>query len=229
MPYIFMNAIGTTDDVTVLLHEGGHAVHSALTNQNNALIWNTHYPMEFAEVASMAMELLASPYLAQSQGGFYEPEEAERARHDHLERIVRFLPYMSVVDSFQHWLYAKAPQDLSPADLDAKWRELYSQFRPSEDWSGLDDALMTGWHRKLHIFQLPFYYIEYGLAQLGALQVWRNSTKDHQHAVEQYRNALKLGYTQPLPVLYHTAGAQLPFNKGLVHELAGLVGERLGL
>jgi oligoendopeptidase F len=229
MPYIFMNAVGTHDDLIVLLHEAGHAIHSQLTAANHPLLWNHHYPMEFAEVASMSMELLASPYLQVEQGGFYSFDDAARARREHLERIVRFLPYMSVVDSFQQWLYSEAPQDVTSSDLDAKWTELYKRFRPYEDWSGYEDALASGWQRKLHIFQLPFYYIEYGLAQFGALQVWRNSLSDHAKAVEQYRNALKLGATQPLPALFEAAGAKLPFEHGLVQELAELMAEKLGL
>jgi oligoendopeptidase F len=228
-PYIFMNAVGTHDDLIVLLHEGGHAFHSHLTAQNNPLIWNHAYPMEFAEVASMSMELLASPYLEVEHGGFYSAHDAERARREHLERIVRFLPYMSVVDLFQQWLYSEAPQNVTSAELDAKWTQLYKRFRPDEDWSGHEEALASGWQRKLHIFHLPFYYIEYGLAQLGALQVWRNSLTDHASAVEHYRNALKLGSTKPLPLLFETAGAKMPFDADLVKELAQLVADKLGL
>ncbi len=226
LPYIFMNAVGTQDDVLTLLHEGGHAFHDMASAQAQPLIWNQGAPMEFCEVASMAMELLGSPYLGHAQGGFYTPEDAARARQEHLERIVQFLPYMAVVDGFQHWVYADAPEDVTAADMDAKWEELWGRFMPSIDWAGLEAMRMTGWHRKLHIFQNPFYYVEYGLAQLGALQVWRNALADQAQAVRKYREALALGDTRPLPDLY-AAGARLAFDAQTLGELASLVATHL--
>ena len=227
LPYIFMNAVGIESDVRTLLHEGGHAFHGLAASAAQPLIWNQDAPMEFNEVASMAMELLASPYLEKSSGGFYLPAEACRARREHLESIINFLPYMAVVDGFQHWVYADAPETVTAADLDAKWDELWSRFMPGEDWSGLDAQRVTGWHRKLHIYHVPFYYVEYGLAQLGALQVWRNALQDQPEAIRKYRAALALGSTRPLPELYAAAGARLAFDRETVGELAQLVASHL--
>ncbi len=227
LPYIFMNAVGTESDIRVLLHEGGHAFHGLASSAAQPLLWNRGAPMEFNEVASMAMELLALPYLEKERGGFYTPEDAVRARQEQMEKIVLFLPYMAVVDGFQHWVYADAPDDVTAADLDAKWGELWTRFMGGVDWSGLEAERVSGWHRKLHIFTVPFYYVEYGLAQLGALQVWRNALADQANAVRRYRAALALGNTRPLPELYAAAGARLAFDRETVGELAQLVTSHL--
>ncbi|MDQ2799146.1 MAG: M3 family oligoendopeptidase [Armatimonadota bacterium] len=227
LPYIFMNAVGTESDVRTMLHEGGHAFHGLASSATQPLLWNRGAPMEFNEVASMAMELLALPYLEKDKGGFYTPAEAVRARQEQLERIVLFLPYMAVVDGFQHWVYAEAPENVTAADMDAQWGELWTRFMGGTDWSGLNAERITGWHRKLHIFTVPFYYVEYGLAQLGALQVWRNALKDQADAVRRYRSALALGNTRPLPDLYAAAGARLAFDRETVGELARLVESHL--
>ncbi len=227
LPYIFMNAVGTEGDVRTMLHEGGHAFHGLASSATQPLLWNRGAPMEFNEVASMAMELLALPYLEKDQGGFYTPEEAARARQEQMERIVMFLPYMAVVDGFQHWVYAEAPAGVTARDMDAQWDALWTRFMGGTDWSGLDAERVTGWHRKLHIFTVPFYYVEYGLAQLGALQVWRNALQDQADAVRRYRSALALGNTRPLPDLYAEAGARLAFDRETVGELARLVESHL--
>ncbi len=227
LPYIFMNAVGTESDVRVLLHEGGHAFHGLASSAAQPLLWNRGAPMEFNEVASMAMELLALPYLEKDKGGFYTPEDAVRAKQEQMEKIVLFLPYMAVVDGFQHWVYADAPDNVTAADLDAKWGELWTRFMGGVDWSGLEAERVSNWHRKLHIFTVPFYYVEYGLAQLGALQVWRNALADQADAVRRYRAALALGNTRPLPELYAAAGARLAFDRETVGELARLVASHL--
>ena len=227
LPYIFMNAVGTESDIRVLLHEGGHAFHGLASSAAQPLLWNRGAPMEFNEVASMAMELLALPYLEKDKGGFYTPEDAVRARQEQMEKIVLFLPYMAVVDGFQHWVYADAPDSVTAADLDAKWGQLWTRFMGGVDWSGLEAERVSGWHRKLHIFTVPFYYVEYGLAQLGALQVWRNALADQADAVRRYRAALALGNTRPLPELYAAAGARLAFDQETVGELAQLVAAHL--
>ncbi len=227
LPYIFMNAVGTHGDVNTLLHEAGHAFHGLASNEHQSLLWNVGAPMEFNEVASMAMELLGSPYLEKDKGGFYTPEEAARARAEHLDSTLSFFPYMAVVDGFQHWAYAEAPLDVTAADLDAKWDELWARFMTGVDWTGLEAERMTGWHRKLHIFQVPFYYVEYGLAQLGALQVWRNALTNQAGALEAYRSALALGNTRTLPELYQAANARLAFDRETVGELASLVSAHL--
>ncbi|MDX2163759.1 MAG: M3 family oligoendopeptidase [bacterium] len=218
-PFIFMNAIGIHDDVQTMLHEGGHAFHSFETFRLPAYQRGTvpdydvsAIPIEMAEVASMSMELLAAPYLAASEGGFYSDAEAARARIEHLEGIIAFMPYMAVVDAFQHWAYTHVDQALDPANCDAQWAELFRRFIPSLDFTGLESALADGWHRKLHIYQYPFYYVEYGLAQVGALQVWNNALTDQAGAVAAYRRALALGGTRPLPELFQAAGARFTWD-----------------
>ncbi len=223
-PFIFMNAVGTEDNVRTMLHEAGHAFH---VFERNALpwIWQRRSPMEFNEVASMSMELLTSPYLSRDEGGFYDPRDALRARAQHLERIVVFLPYMATVDAFQHWLYAHP--DHARAERDAAWLELHTRYNVAGDWSGFEASRESLWQHKLHIFQAPFYYIEYGLAQLGALQVWQNSRTDAEGALQSYRQALALGGTVPLPELYAAAGARLVFDTAGVGELVAVVEETL--
>lgn len=222
LPYIFMNAVGTHGDVQTLLHEAGHALHDLASFADQPLVWNWGASAEFAEVASMGMELLASPLLEASEGGFYSADDASRARAEHLSGVIEFLPYMAVVDAFQHWVYSEAPEDVTARDLDAAWDRLWTRFMPGVEWGGLEAERMTGWHRKLHIFESPFYYVEYGLAQLGALQIWRNAQKDPRAALAAYRTALALGHTRPLPELFEAAGARLAFDAETVGELARL-------
>ncbi len=227
LPYIFMNAVGTQDDLQTMLHECGHAFHDLESDAHQPLIWNVGAPSEFAEVASMGMEMLASPYLESANGGFYSPADADRARAEHLEKIIQFFPYMAVVDGFQHWAYAEAGSDATAADMDRQWDALWQRFLPGVDWTGLEAQRTTGWHRKLHIYQYPFYYVEYGIAQLGALQVWRNSQADQAAALSAYRKALALGNTRPLPELFAAAGARLAFDGDTVGELMSLVAAHL--
>lgn len=225
-PFIFMNGKCLHDDVQTLLHEAGHAFH-AFATLDLPLIWQTRAPMEFNEVASMALELLAGPYLPAEKGGFYTREEAARARIEHLEGIILFLPYMAVVDAFQHWVYTHPEEALDSDRCDAAWDALWQRFMPVASWEGFEDARETGWHRKLHIFQAPFYYIEYGMAEVGALQVWRNSLEDPDEALAAYRRALALGGTRTLPELFAAAGAEFRFDAPLLRELVGLVEETI--
>jgi oligoendopeptidase F len=220
-PFIFMNSVGVRDDVRTMLHESGHAFHVFETN-HLPYLQQLAVTMEFAEVASMAMELLAAPYLSDKHGGFYTGDDYKRDRVEHLERIILFWPYMAIVDAFQHWVYTQ-PEGKDPRACDAKWAELWRRFMPGVDWSGLDDAMMTGWHRKQHIHRSPFYYVEYGLAQLGAVQVWRNALIDQAHALGAYRKALSLGATKALPELYATAGAKFAFDAGTLREAVTLI------
>jgi oligoendopeptidase F len=210
-PFIFQNAVGIHDDVQTLRHEGGHAFH-AFAGYSLPPYLQSQPPMEFCEVASMSMELLAAPYLAASKGGFYSEADAARAIIEHLEGVILFWPYMAVVDAFQHWVYTHADDAMDPAQCDAAWGRLWDEFMPGIDYSGLEDVKVTGWHRKLHIFQIPFYYIEYGIAQLGAVQVWGNALKDQASAVAAYRRALALGGTAGLPDLFAAAGAKFAMD-----------------
>ena len=151
--------------------------------------------------------------------------KARRAYAEQLRGIVRFLPYMAVVDAFQHWVYANPDEAMDTDNCDAKWGRLWDHYKVGEDWSGLEVEKRTGWHRKLHIHQSPFYYIEYGLAQLGAVQVWRNSLKDQPGALANYRRALSLGATATLPKLYQVAGAKLAFDRETLGEAVALLEE----
>lgn len=221
-PFIFMNAVGVHDDVQTLLHESGHAFHVYET-AGLPYFQQQDVTMEIAEVASMSMELLAAPYLTEANGGFYTPRDAARARSEHLEGMLLFWPFMAVVDGFQHWAYMHPQDAVVPEACDATWARLWARFIPDIDFSGLEAVVATGWHRKLHIFQLPFYYIEYGLAQLGAAQVWANSLTDPAGALAAYRRALALGATRPLPELYAAAGARLAFDAETLGRSVALI------
>ena len=221
--YIFMNAVGTHRNFRTLMHEAGHAFHFFEAFKHQNLIWNYHSPMEFSEVASMSMEQLSMPYWRKDRGGVYDEAAYHRAVVEQLFGVVTFLPYMAVVDKFQHWLYTEAPENVSTDDMDAKWAELWDRFLPGIDYSGQEMEKSTGWQRKGHIFGSPFYYIEYGLAQLGALQVWRNALDDQESAIKAYRRALAAGYTQPLPELFRLANARFAFDAEMVGDLMALI------
>jgi len=221
-PFVFMNAVGQHDDVQTLLHESGHAFHVFESSQL-PYAQQLNVPMEFAEVASMGMELLAAPYLTRDNGGYYTHPDAARARIEHMEGILLFWPFMAVVDAFQHWVYENPKAGADPASCDAKWAELWNRFIPSVDWSGLEEELKTGWHRKLHIHQVPFYYVEYGMAQLGATQIFANAIKDQAQAVASYRQALALGGKVTLPELFATAGGNFAFDVDTVQQAVSLL------
>jgi oligoendopeptidase F len=225
-PLIFMNAVGVDDDVRTLLHESGHAFHSFEASRL-PLLFQRHPGSEMAEVASMSMELLASPFIDRRSGGYYTAEEELRSRADLLEGIVLFFPHCASVDAFQQWIYVDDAGRNADA-RDAKWLGLRQRFEgDAVDWSGLDKERIARWYQQPHFFSSPFYYIEYGIAQLGALQVWRNSLSDQKEAVRKYREALALGATQPLPELFKAAGARLIFDVAGMHELVTLVEEEL--
>ncbi len=221
-PFIFMNAVSLPGDVRTLLHEAGHAFHNFET-AHLPYHQQRHAPIEFAEVASMAMELLAAPYLRAADGGYYDEAGYARARIEHLEGILTFWPYMAVVDGFQHWAYTNPHAADDPAACDAAWDRLWTRFMPGVDWSGLTDERVTGWHRKQHIYRYPFYYVEYGLAQLGAVQVWRNALADQAGAVAAYRRGLALGGTVTLPELFAAAGARFAFDHTTLQEAVTLI------
>lgn len=225
-PLIFMNAVGVDDDVRTLLHESGHAFHSFEASRL-PLLFQRHPGSEMAEVASMSMELLAAPFIGRESGGYYTDDDKRRSCAEHLEGIVLFFPHCASVDAFQHWIYLdNAGRDADARD--AKWLELRRRFEgASVDWSGLDRERIARWYQQPHFFSSPFYYIEYGIAQLGALQVWRNSLKDPKEAVRKYRAALSLGATQPLPELFKSAGARLVFDSVGMSELIKLVEDEI--
>lgn len=228
LPFIFMNAVGTHSDVQTMIHEGGHAFH-VFESADLPYASQRDVGMEFAEVASMAMELLASSYLSEKNGGFYSEEESARARIEHLEKIIMFWPYMAVVDAFQHWAYTNPTDAFDTGNCDKEWTKLWKRFQMSEhiDYSGCEDIISTGWHNKLHIYHVPFYYVEYGMAQLGAIQIWGNSLNNAKKAIQDYKAALGLGGNASLPELYEAAGAKFSFDDKTLKYAATLIEEQI--
>jgi len=220
LPFIFMNAIGVQRDVETILHEAGHAFH-ALATRDEDLHAYRHAPIEFCEVASMSMELLGNEFIE----AFYNAPDAQRARRDHLEGIVEIFPWIATVDAFQHWIYSHPGH--SRAERTAAWRGLMDRFGGDVDWSGYEKTRVNLWHRQLHIFLHPFYYVEYGIAQLGALQVWANSKTDKVKALNEYKQALALGGSRPLPELFAAAGCRFEFDVKTLKPLVRLVREEL--
>ena len=220
LPFIFMNAVGLQRDVETILHEAGHAFH-ALATRNEDLYAYRSAPIEFCEVASMSMELLGNEFIEE----FYAAPEAARARRTHLEGIVGVFPWIATVDAFQHWIYTHPGH--TRAERSAAWLALMDRFGGDVDWSGFESARANSWHRQLHIFQYPFYYIEYGIAQLGALQVWANSKRDKAKALRDYKQSLELGGSRPLPELFAAAGCQFEFSAKTIAPLAKLLREEL--
>lgn len=225
MPFIFMNAVGVPDDVNTLIHEAGHSFHDFAMHRQ-PLVWQRNITHEAAELASMSMELLALPHLALPTG-YYTPNESRSATIEHLEDILVTLAHIASVDAFQAWIYTSGRGGVD-ADRDAAWLEIRARFERGVDWTGLEAERVARWYRQLHIFEYPFYYIEYGIAQLGALQLWRASLADPASAVRRYREALSLGATVSLPEMYRVAGARLVFNERDMGELVALVETELG-
>ena len=220
LPFIFMNAVGLDSDVRTLLHEGGHAFHT-LASRAEPLPAYRESPIEFCEVASMTMELLGARRL----DPFYNSAEAERSNRKLLEGIVLILPWIATVDAFQHWIYSHPKHTRD--ERKAAWRDLRARFGGAVDWSGYEDVRDYQWHRQLHIFLHPFYYIEYGIAQLGALQIWQRSFSDRAGAVADYKKALALGGSQPLPELFAAAGIRFEFSDTLMASLMETIGREL--
>jgi oligoendopeptidase F len=212
LPFIFMNAVGLDSDLRTLLHEGGHAFHT-LASRGEPLAAYRESPLEFCEVASMSMELLGARRLE----AFYQPAERDRSNRKLLEGIVLILPWIATVDAFQHWIYSHP--DHTRAERKAAWRDLLERFGGDVDWSGYEEARDHSWHRQLHIFLYPFYYIEYGIAQLGALQIWQRSLSDRAGAVADYKKALALGGSRPLPELFAAAGIRFDFSEQIIGPL----------
>jgi oligoendopeptidase F len=221
IPFIFMNAAGTQGNLTTMIHEAGHAFHSCYSSELD-LIDERNPPLEFAEVASMSMELMSHP----EWGEFYDEEDARRAKADHLEGIVCFMPWMATIDAFQHWVYANPKH--TREERAEYWLGLRRRFGPNTDWSGFEELKETSWQSQLHLFQVPFYYVEYGIAQLGALQLWQYHRKDAADALSRYAQAMSLGNTKPLPELFGAAGLNLGFSEEHVGSLIGELNEALG-
>jgi oligoendopeptidase F len=225
-PFVFINNTNTPWDVQTMLHEGGHAFHEfERAHVNFYQRGEIYLPAEFGEVASMSMELLASPYKTKEFGGFYTDSEAARAMIELLEGFITFWPYMALVDAFQHWIYENPAEGSIASKCEESWAELWDRFMPGIDYSGLEDHKRTYWHRQSHIFESPFYYVEYGLALLGAVQVWANARKNQKKAVADYRKALSLGATVPLPQLFAAAGAKFAFDAHTLKEAVDLMEE----
>ena len=219
-PFVFMNAVGVPDDVNTLVHEAGHCFH-AFAAADLPFIWQRGTGSEAAELASMSMELLAAPYLA-APVGYYAAADVRRAWVEHLEDVLMSLAHIASVDAFQSWIYTSG-QGHDRDARDAAWLDIRRRFERGVDWSGLERERVARWYRQLHIFEHPFYYIEYGIAQMGALQIWRASLDDQAAAVARYKDALALGGTRPLPEIYRAAGADLVFDAEPMAELVALV------
>lgn len=218
---IFMNASGTPTDVATLMHEAGHAFHE-IAMADLPFVYQRHIGEEMCEVASMSLELITWPWLGADEGGFYAEEDLFRARGQHFEQILTRFPWISVVDAFQHWLYT----DPAAADRDARDRkfvEIWSQYDQHTDWADLANLRAIRWYRQLHLFLHPLYYIEYGIAQLGALQVWKHAQSDHSGTLANLRAAFTLGGTRSLPHLYATAGVRMIFDEAGMGELVRMI------
>jgi oligoendopeptidase F len=211
-PFIFMNAVGLHRDVETLLHEGGHAFHTFAVRDEPLLIYRQP-PIEFCEVASMSMELLCMNMLDE----FYSGQDLSRAKKEQLEGIIGVLPWIATIDAFQHWIYLNP--DHTRDQRRQRWLELHHRFGGREDYTGYEEQLAYSWHRQLHLFTAPLYYIEYGIAQMGALQIWLNSKKQFNSTVRAYRNALAVGGAAPLPALFEAAGIRFDFSARTLEPL----------
>ena len=220
LPFIFMNAAGTQRNVETMIHEAGHAFHSFYSGHLD-LIHERDSPIEFAEVASMAMELLTHPHWEE----FYDDKDADRARRKHLEDIISFMPWMATIDAFQHWVYANPNH--SREERAEKWLELNERFGSKVDMAGFEDIQKVSWQRQGHLFGVPFYYVEYGIAQLGALQMWKYHRRDTEDALARYKAGLSLGYTRGLTELFQASGLELSFSESYVSDLIGEIDEAL--
>jgi oligoendopeptidase F len=212
VPFIFMNAVGVHRDVETMLHEAGHAFH-ALASREQPLHAYRNAPIEFCEVASMGMELLAAPHLDK----FYSDTDSKRAQRDHLEGIIKFFPWMATVDAFQHWIYTHPGHTRD--ERTSFFLSLMDRFGGTEDWTGFEKARASMWHRQLHIFEIPFYYVEYGIAQLGALQLWQASRRDLPATLDHYLKGLALGGSRPLPELFQASGLSFDFTDKTIAPL----------
>lgn len=221
-PFIFMNAAGQMSDVTTMVHEGGHAIHSFLSH-HLPLTGFKEYPTEMAEVASMAMELFSMNHW---QSFFDNEEELKRAKEHQLERTITIFPWIAIIDKFQHWIYTNPTHTIE--ERTSTWMEILNEFSTEVvDFTGLEMYRKTGWQRQLHLFEVPFYYIEYGIAQLGAIGMWKQYMQNPQQAIENYIKALSLGGTKTLPELYAVAGLSFDLSPAYIKTLMEFTAKQL--
>lgn len=218
VPFIFMNSVGTQNDLVTMVHEGGHAVHSFLS-RDLSLTSFKDVPSEVAELASMSMEMLTMNLWNE----FYKNEDdLKRAKKEQLETVLKILPWIAQIDEFQHWIYENAKH--SENQRTEKWVQLCTEYGTGlTDWTGFEFMQANSWQRQLHLFEVPFYYIEYGIAQLGALAIWKNSITDFKGTIENYKKALSFGYTKTLPDLYKAAGIKFDLSETYLAELVEFV------
>ncbi len=221
-PYVYWSAVGTDDDLLTLRHEAGHAFHSVLTERDWPLLKHVNERPEMAEFASEAMELLTLPFLERTKGGFYDAEDAARSRARLLDRVFGLLIAACELDALQHWLYTQPAADVTIDAIDARWLEITDRFDVGLDWTGLDRARTKGW-QIVHLYQFPFYYLEYAIAYLGALQLWERMDEDPAAALAGYKRALALGASRPIDELYRAADVTFRFDRELVGRLAAKV------
>ncbi len=221
-PFIFMNAAGNHSDIVTFVHEAGHAVHSVLSAPLKLTAFKG-LTSEIAELASMSMELFTLDYWDE----FYpNPADLKRAKLDQMERVLSVLPWVAQVDAFQHWLYENETH--TAEQREEAWMNISNKMAPKGvDWKGLENWKKMAWQRQLHIYEVPFYYIEYGMAQLGAIAMWRNYKKDPVKAIEKYKYALSLGYTRSIPEIYNAAGIRFDFSEKYLQKLADFVREQI--
>ena len=221
-PFIFMNAAGQMSDVTTMVHEGGHAIHSFLSHHLSLSAFK-EYPMEIAEVASMSMELFSMDHW---QSFFDNEADLNRAKEHQLERTITIFPWIAIIDKFQHWVYEHPAHTIE--ERTQTWTSILNEFSTgSIDYTGLDEFRAIGWQRQLHLFEVPFYYIEYGIAQLGAIGMWMQYQQNPSAALENYMNTLALGGTKTLPELYQTAGIEFNFSPNYVKNLMDFTNAQL--
>lgn len=222
VPFIFMNSTGLLRDLVTIVHEGGHAVHS-IVSQDLAYVDMKSFPSEVAELASMSMELISMEHW---QNFFNNADELKRAKKEHLEDVLTVLPWVATVDKFQHLLYTNPNH--SAAERKKMWETTFNEFASTAvNWSGQEKFKSILWQKQLHIFEVPFYYIEYGMAQLGAIALWRNYKSNPEKTIEQYLNALRLGYTKTIGEIYEAAGVRFDFSPEYMKELMDFVNNEL--
>lgn len=222
VPFIFMNSVGVHRDLLTMVHEGGHAIHSFVTRDLEITDFKST-PSEVAELASMSMELISMEYW---DVFFKNAEDLKRAKKEALEKSLKTLLWIAAVDKFQHWIYENPAHSIEER-MNA-WVNIITQFDSKVvDWTGLENVKARQWQNQLHIFEVPFYYIEYGMAQLGAIAVWRNYKRNPEKALDAYEAALRLGYTKSIPEIYKTAGIEFNFSQAYVKELADFVKDEL--